>query len=474
MERGMTADQVLMALWRRKALVGALVVTVFAVGATFVALQPSLYTATSVYRMQPQRPSTELVQHTVSELLEQRLLTVRQELLSRPVLQAAIQEFNLYPEVVSKKGLDAAVEEVRKHTEVKVSDTIVELSCTYTDAETAAKLANRLPELYASQLVSAREAQAARATHLFVDEMGALKNQVANWEKRIAQFKVDHLGELPEQLEVNMRTLERIGGQLNTRSEELRVAEGRRSDLARAHYAADTEAGRMLARESAVTQDLLGARSHWTADHPEVRRLEGELALTTQQRKEAEGRMSAERQEKARVTEVIARVEAEIQTLHQQADAIQARLERTPRWAHELSTLQTDYDAAKAKYLSVVSRKVEAEIAQELELRGAKDMFLAISTAAPPAVPSKPDRLAGLLIALLGALALGVLTAVMLELRDDSLRDLHEVKERLPLPVLAVVPNLANIKTEKRVLLPAGHGNRVAPPPGPGGEGSLN
>jgi len=465
MERGMTADQVLGALWRRKALVSAIVVGVFTVGAAFVALQPSTYSATSVIRVQPQRPSAELVQHTVSELIEQRLLTVRQELLARPVLQAAIQEMNLYPDIVSKRGMDTAVEEMRRHIDVKVEgETAFELTFGYTDPETAAKVANRLPEIYAAETVKVREAQAARATSLFVDEMGALKKQVSDWERKIAQFKVDHMGELPEQLEVNMRALERIGGQLNTKSEELRVAEGRRSDLARAHYAVDSEAGRMLARENALTEELVNARSHWTPDHPEVRRLEGELASMTNQRKDAESRMFAERQEKLRVTGLIGSIEADINDLHKQAEAIQARLDHTPRWAHELAVLQTDYDATKTKYASVMSRKVEAEIAQELESRGAKDMFHVVSSAAAPTVPSKPDRFAGTLIAFLVALAIGVLTGVILEMRDDSIRDLSEVKQRLPIPVLAVVPNLSGGKTEKRVLLPAGGRNTVAPP----------
>ena len=42
MERGMTADQVLVALWRRKALVGAIAAAVFAVGAAVVMTRPSV------------------------------------------------------------------------------------------------------------------------------------------------------------------------------------------------------------------------------------------------------------------------------------------------------------------------------------------------------------------------------------------------------------------------------------------------
>ncbi len=56
MERGMTADQVLAAIWRRKVLVGSIAAGVFAVGAAIVASLPSVYTSSVVVRVEPQRP----------------------------------------------------------------------------------------------------------------------------------------------------------------------------------------------------------------------------------------------------------------------------------------------------------------------------------------------------------------------------------------------------------------------------------
>lgn len=464
MERGMTADQVLKALWRRKVLVGAIVLAVFAVGAAIVMVQPNVYEATATVRVQPQRPGEEMVQRTVSELVEQRLLTVRQELMSRPVLQKAIEEMNLYPEIVSEKGIDAAVERMRKDITVRVEgESAFELVYASTDPNVAAQVANRLPQLFAEETLKSRQTQAARATKLFEDEITALSATVTGWEKKIAQFKVAHIGELPEQLEMNMRGLERVGALLQTKSEELRVAEARRSDLARARNAADSEAGRLESAESGLTRELVAARTSWTADHPEVKRLDQELSSMTAKRKDAESRQWAERQERTRVTSLISAIQKDIEELHQQARSYQERLDRTPKWAHELGVLQRDYEIARTKYQSVVSRRVEAELAQELELRGAEDLFHVVSPASVPTLAARPDRVSGLLIALLVALGLGLLTGVVLEMRDDSIRDTQELRDRLPLPVLAVVPNMQG-KVEKRVLMPATGARNVVPP----------
>ena len=224
----MTADQVLKALWRRKVLVGAIVVGVFGVGAALVIAQPNVYEATAVVRTQPQRPGEEMVQHTVSEFVEQRLLTVRQEVMARPVLEKVIQEYNLYPEIVSEKGMEAAVNRMRKDLTVRMDgDNAFELAFQHTDPQVAAKVANRLPQLFAEEAVKTRQAQAERATQLFQDELASLSQSVTGWEKKIAEFKVAHIGELPEQLEMNMRGLERVGALLQTKSEELRAEIGR-------------------------------------------------------------------------------------------------------------------------------------------------------------------------------------------------------------------------------------------------------
>ncbi|MFZ5469191.1 MAG: GumC family protein [Myxococcota bacterium] len=454
MERGMTADQVVAALWRRKLLVGAIAGTVFAVGAAIVMLQPSLYEATVVVRVEPQRPAAEMVQPTLSERIEQRLLTVRQELLSRPVLQRAIEELSLYPEVVAKKGIDVAVVTLRKQLEVKVEgEAAFELTYQHEDPKVAAAVANRLPELFAEETAKLRLAQAARATALFADEIATLQKAVSGWEQRMAQFKIDHMGELPEQIETNMRSLERMSALVATKSEEMRVAESRRSELVRARLAADTEAGRLKAAEDALTRDLVAARTTWTEDHPEVRRLERELDDLTARRKVAEGREVAERNERIRAAALVEQIERDIAELQKKADTFQQRLDNTPRWTHELSVMQRDYEITRAKYQSVVSRKVEAELAQELEAKTAKTMFNVASPASAPPFPAKPDRVGGLAIAFLLALALSVLTAVVLELRDDSIRNSHELRQRLPVPLLAVVPQLG-AKTERRVLLP--------------------
>src|SRR5262249_23323674 len=59
MEQGMTADQLVKALWRRKSLVAAVALSAFIVGTVVVAAMPTQYRSTVVVHVEQQRPPVE-------------------------------------------------------------------------------------------------------------------------------------------------------------------------------------------------------------------------------------------------------------------------------------------------------------------------------------------------------------------------------------------------------------------------------
>ena len=441
MERELSVSQMVKAIVRQRARVTMVGVGVMILGGAIVLSTPKSYSATAVIRVEPQRLGEEMVQRTFNDAVEQRLLAIRQELFARPVLKKAISEFSLYPKLVRDKGVEAAVEAMRKSLTVRVEgESTFEITYEAETAAWAAQVANRLPQLYAEEALRIRGEQAALATRLFEEELSRLKTFVSKQEATIAAFKVQHMGELPEQLESNMRALERVTGLIGTRSDQLRVAEARRSELWRSRYAADTEAGRLKAAEDELNRALLSAEVTWTEEHPERQRLGNELSSVTERRKTAEQQMVTEKREREHATAIVEELKTELAGLEKSARSYQDRLDRTPQWAHELGILHRDYDIARTKYQSLISRQVEAQLAQEFEARGAGSLFKVVSTAAVPLSPSKPDRAGGLFLSLLVALGMALLTGVLLDLRDDSIRAPEEMSG---VPVLAVVPRFS-------------------------------
>jgi len=453
MDRGLTADDVARALWRRPWVVAGVTGLVLVLGATYVMTRPRIWKATSVVRVEPQQTDAQLVQRTVGDV-EPRLLSLRQAMLGGPVLSRVVDQLKLYPEVVARRGKEAAVEQLREAIDVKPTWNSFEVTAGANDPRRAADIANLVPTLFAQMTNETRAAQAADATRVFDAQVKELQEQVNSWQQKIIAFKITHVGELPEQMEANMRQLDRLSGELRARTEQLRATDVRRSDLVLMRNGGDTEMGRVQAQVDQLEQQLAAAKTQYTDDHPEVVRLSRELKAARNRVHEADARLGAQRDERARASRDVAGIQRDIDGLEKEKQTYQARLDQTPRWAAELAGLEREYDIAKTKYQSVLGRKVEAEIAQEIEARNAPRLFSLVSPAVPPAMPSKPDRFGGLMVVLVAALGAGVLSGVMLDLRDESIRDERQLRGELPLPVLAIVPEM-NGRTERRVLLPA-------------------
>jgi polysaccharide chain length determinant protein (PEP-CTERM system associated) len=453
MDRGLTADDVARALWRRPWVVLAVAAVVLVLGTAYVMTRPRVWKATSVVRVEPQQTDAQLVQRTVGDV-EPRLLSLRQAMLGGPVLGRVVDQLKLTPDLVARRGKEAAIEQLRESIDVKPTWNAFEVTVSANDPKIAAEIANLVPTVFAQLTNEMRASQAADATRVFDAQVKDLQDSVNGWQQKIIAFKVAHVGELPEQMEANMRQLDRLSGEMRARTEQLRAVEARRSDLVLMRNGGDTEAGRAAMVVDQLQQQLAAAKTQYTDDHPEVVRLTRELKAARGRVNEADARLGVQREERARATREVASIQRDIDALGKEAQNYQARLDQTPRWAAELGGLEREYDIAKTKYQSVLGRKVEAEIAQEIEARNAPRLFSLVSPAAPPAVPSKPDRFGGLVVVLVAAIGAGVLSGVMVELRDESIRDERQLRGELPLPVLAIVPAM-NGRTERRVLMPA-------------------
>jgi len=442
MERGISVQQMVKGLWRRRRLVLLVFALVLAGGVFAVAAVPSVYRATTVVRVDPHRPSPELVQPSLTSPVEEGLRIARQELLARPVLEQAVKELELFKSLREKKGMDAAVERLRLMLDVTVEgERAYVLSVEGRDAALAARIANRVPAIHAQQTMEARAGQARTTAALLAEELGRIEGDVRAIEQRIAAFKAEHLGELPEQLEANMRGLERALGEATARSDARRELQRRLVELERSRADADTELGRLQRRELDLSAAVVAGRSQWTEDHPEMQRLTRELAEVRARHAEAEARTRVEDGERGFLRGQLRVLTADIEGLERLGGRYRERIDRTPRWAQELTVFERDYELLRGKYQSLLSRKIEAEVARDLEEKAGTSTFHVLSEATVPSAPYKPDRPAGVLLSLLVALAAGLLAGVFRELHDDSVRHAEHARE-LSMQVLAQVPRI--------------------------------
>jgi uncharacterized protein involved in exopolysaccharide biosynthesis len=440
-ERGYTVDE-LWAIARRRAPVAlAVAAVVTLVGAVGAFATPDEFRAEAVIILEPHRPHAELVTPAVTTMLEDRLRVARQQLLARPLLEKVVQDLNLYPELRREEGLAAAVARLRARLDV------------HPDGESAVAVGYRTPLQgeaapvvaavaggYATANASLRTGQSRRVLDILSEELSKVTARLDEREKAARDFKRAHDGELPEQAEGNLREAERMTRLLDSTQSHLRDLERRRAMAPDRPVMPEVE--RLSAMESDLVRQLNHARSIYSDDHPEPQRLEREVEGLRALRDGAEQRLLAARQEKDMFSREITRARTEAAALERQIREARGRAAAAAKWAMDLGIIERDRELLREKYRSLVSRKVEGEVALGLEERGAPLSTHVVDPAATPVRPAGPDRPRLLLVSLLLGLGLGAGAALLLESRDRTLRSPAQAREALGVPLLATLPRI--------------------------------
>src|SRR5438093_4675582 len=177
------------------------------------------------------------------------------------------------------------------------------------DPETVAKVTNTLASLFVEENLKLRKRQAAGTAKFLRVERDEMKKKLDKEERRLSAFKERHLGELPEQMAVNLTTLGRLNAELRLNKEnQTRTLEWLERDklagqlaLARQQYAdgtsvppsvdslvPDGDAEVITARLAQfrlarLKQELTDLRARFSEKYPDVIRVKAEIASLERQ-----------------------------------------------------------------------------------------------------------------------------------------------------------------------------------------------
>jgi succinoglycan biosynthesis transport protein ExoP len=467
--RGLSLAGALAALRRRRwsalfAFVAALTAVI-----SIVSFLPDVYGSSATVLIDRQQIPDELVRSTVTSGLEIRLHTISQEILSRSRLQALIERFDLYPELRRNASMEEVVERMRDDIRIELKGgaprneraTTVAFTVSYIgrDAKKVALVANTLASFYIEENLKARERQAAGTADFLRVQLDNMKRTLEQQEQAVGQFKERHIGELPQQMEANLATLEQLNSQLRLNSDQqIQNAERRaavQKQLEEAESSVNPGSPRSAAlRLEELQKQLTALRTRYSEKYPDVVRTKAEIAALEQQ---LQGTGPSEPSQvlptspqvvqlRAVLDELNARgrtLQAEANTLHTALGRYQSRVENVPRTEQEYQRLARDYDATKEQYHSLLMRQGEAEVAESMEQRQKGEQFRIIESAVVSEKPTAPNRgqlfLLGTLLAL--ALAAGVVLAA--EQLDTTFHTCADLRLHSRVPVLVSIPRVA-------------------------------
>ena len=443
MDRTYTIDELWAAVRRRWKTMALVAGGVLVLAAVVIARIPNEYRARALVMVEPFTPHPDLVVPVVNTLnLEQKVKSVREGVYARSLMATAIEELKLYPKE-RERSMDEAVGAFRADTEVHAEgDDAFSITVRGRDPETVAKASNRLAELYIEGNLQVRAGQVNRTRDIITQKLAEMRGELSKAEAKVTAYKRANPDSLPELMEARYHQRDELTKQIELEETFIKEAQRRIDLLGTQPFGKDTEVGRLEDLHDGMKARLATMQSTLLPDHPDVEALKRELDATSGRLQAAKARAAANDLELRRMNEAISRGRTRIADLVKRQEGVDKMIVAAPVVASELGELTRDSDVLRAKVGSLVSKKAEAEITADLEQKSGPSEFRVLESAQPPALPASPNRSQALMLALLGALVLGIAVSVGQELSDRSLRTESEVGTALTLPVLACVPEL--------------------------------
>jgi protein tyrosine kinase modulator len=497
---------ILGALKRRRwwVLITAVAVALLTLAA--LSILPKRYTSEATLVVVQQQIPERYVTPTSTTDIGEALEATTHEVLSRTQLLDIIREFDLYPQDRGRLSPEELEAKMRKQIVVapiltRPEDKNIDgfkISFVAESPQKAQAVANRLTSLFIEQNLESREHQANVTTNFLQERLEIAKEKLAQQEARVRDFKLQNLGELPEQQNGNLAVLSGLQSQLQNiqagtaRAQEQRVylqslLNDYQGMAARGLPVTNPAGGAQNAIDPIATEQSELTRlkakkstllSIYTPEHPDIIKVNEEIAQAQSLLKSLRTAKSEKQDDDtavskpastdslsgnsqvdtslAQVKSQLASNSVELANLARDEKQVKAeiqhyqeRLNLTPVREQQLAGLMRDYDLLKQDYTDLLGKETQSRLAASLEKRQAGQQFRLVDRPSLPVVPSWPKRLPIGLGGLAGGLVIGAVLGFLIDIKDGFLYSEEELATHFPVPLVVAIPVLST-SAEKR------------------------
>ncbi|MBF2005397.1 MAG: polysaccharide biosynthesis tyrosine autokinase [Chlorogloeopsis fritschii C42_A2020_084] len=387
---------------------------------------------------------------------------------SVPVLKETIKALDLRDSLGNTlriEDLAAALSVVS----VKGTD-LLEIYYADSDPLMAAKVVNKLVEIYIKHNIQANRAEAVSARRFMREQLPKTEQAVKQAESNLRKFKeqnkvvvlqqeaaeaVSAISKLEDNIAAAQAQLVNVTAQSQKLKEQIEVESQKAITYAELSQIPGTQ--QLLTQLQKTQADLEVARTRFQPEHPDIVNLEQQVSALNkvlQQRVEQVAGKNQQVslknlqiggvrqnliQDLANTEKVRLGLEKQIADLNNTLFEYKQRANILPKLEETQRELERKVKAAQTTYENLLTRMQEVDVAENQNVGNAT----IISPALIPDKPSGPRKT--LLIAAGGILGilLGVVAAFSLELVDQSVKTLKEAKELFQYTLLGVIPNLS-------------------------------
>jgi polysaccharide chain length determinant protein (PEP-CTERM system associated) len=469
-------------------------------------LWPDTYVSSAVIRVLPATIPERFVPTNVNVELSQRINSMAQKIMSRATLTNIIQTFALYPKELRRLPMEDIIEEMRLK-DIRIGQVLnlnpnvaraggaFSISFRYENRHTAQKVCQDLVRRFIDENTRESFTQSEMTTSFLKDQVDQAKANLDNIEQQLTQFRLQNLGKLPEERQLNLSALGSLEARLTALNQNVSrinqdklVAEAELRRLADMLKEASTAQlpspavvqarnERLVQFEREIEQgenSLAMLKQQYSENHPDVIRLQTNLATLKKQRDnlERQEQDAAKKAPQPAVAKAPARPAREVKELElavgrlqtqiqakdteleevnrqivlvdKQIKGITDRIESSPLGEQRYAQLLREYEQAKTVYTDLSAKRVLSERATKLEDRKQGETLEMLDPASLPQSPTEPNRWLIIGIGTGIGLLLGMSLTGIREFKDTTLKNLKDVRAYTQLTVLGSIPLLEN------------------------------
>ena len=265
-------------------------------------LWPATYKSLATILIEEQEIPSELVHSTITSYADQRIETIKQQVMSRTTLWKVVEQYNLYSDLRRTNPAEEVVRRFTRDIEVEVisADVVdkrtqhptkatIAFTVAYhsTSPDLAQKIANELTSLFLGQNLKSRERQAQEATSFLQQEADNLSSHIGEIDDKIAMFKQQAKGALPELMPLNQQLMNQADRELTDIDQQIRSLEERKTYLEgelatiKPNTPIMSVTGERILdsaeRLRALRAEYAGASANLAPDHPDIMKMKQEI-----------------------------------------------------------------------------------------------------------------------------------------------------------------------------------------------------
>jgi uncharacterized protein involved in exopolysaccharide biosynthesis len=293
-----------LAIVRRRAPAMGLVAAVLVGLSVFTAWwYPATYRSSATILIEEQEIPADLVRSTVTSYADQRIESIKHQIMTRTNLWSIIERYGLYHTLRDRKPVEDVLQRMSEDIDVDVinaevvdrrtgqsTHATIAFTLAY-EGETpvlAQKVANELTSLFLAENLKSRQRHAQETTAFLKQEAETLNERIQGIQRRIATFKQRADGALPELVQLNMQLLDRAEQELGALDREQRSLQEHKTTLEGLLSTLDpstpmvTSGGERILdsaeRLKALRAQYASSKASLSSDHPDMVKMRREIA----------------------------------------------------------------------------------------------------------------------------------------------------------------------------------------------------